>query len=106
FSEKDPNTFSRVPWPVFPRPDGAVLSPGDITPENIRRFFDSSKIQRFKTVPTAREIDVILRNTVRRFHPDRFSAKRPVVWTIRDPADRNAAIEAAEIVTKTVNAFR
>jgi branched-subunit amino acid aminotransferase/4-amino-4-deoxychorismate lyase len=79
-----------------------VLSPGDITPENIRRFFDSSKIQRFKTVPTAREIDVILRNTVRRFHSDRFSAKRPVVWTIRDPADRNAAIEAAEIVTKTV----
>ncbi|KAK6996701.1 hypothetical protein R3P38DRAFT_3287510 [Favolaschia claudopus] len=38
FSDKNRNSFSRIPWPVFRRADGTV-HPRDITPENIRRFW-------------------------------------------------------------------
>ncbi|KAJ7785172.1 hypothetical protein DFH07DRAFT_786873 [Mycena maculata] len=85
FSPNNRNTFSRIPWPIFPRPDGTI---------------------RMRTFKTAREIDVILKNTVRRFHPDRFSANRFVVSSIQDPWERSAALEAAKVVSQTVNACR
>ncbi|KAJ7755442.1 hypothetical protein B0H16DRAFT_1315627, partial [Mycena metata] len=97
FSSKNPNSFSLVPWPVISRVEGTV-SPGDITPENVRRFFDSTALRRFKT---EREIDMILKNTVRRFHPDRFSPNRPVVGSICDLEARRAVTEAVEVVIKT-----
>ncbi|KAJ7036272.1 hypothetical protein C8F04DRAFT_1095932 [Mycena alexandri] len=102
FSSRIPNNFSLIPWPVIPRVGGTV-SPGDITPENVRRFFDSSALRRFKT---AREIDVILKNTARRFHPDRFSPNRPVVGSIHNLEARRAVIEAVDVVIKTVNVCR
>ncbi|KAF8206946.1 hypothetical protein K438DRAFT_1755683 [Mycena galopus ATCC 62051] len=102
FPATNPNTFSRVPWPVFPRLDSTV-GPSDITPENVRRFFGSSTLQRFKT---AREIDVILKNTIRRFHEDRFRANRPIISSIRDVGDRDVVIQAAKIVVQTINAGR
>ncbi|KAJ7513108.1 hypothetical protein B0H11DRAFT_1684496, partial [Mycena galericulata] len=74
FSASNPNAFARVPWPVFPRLDGSVRV-GDVSPGNVRLFFDAGRLRSFKTV---REIDVILKNTARRFHPDRFSGNRPV----------------------------
>jgi hypothetical protein len=104
FSAQNPNHFARVPWPVFRRPDGTVR-PGDVTRENVLRFFDVSRMRRF-TGKTAREIDVILKNTARRFHPDRFSVNRAIVGSIRDLQDRNAVIQAAEIVIQTVNGLR
>ncbi|KAJ6468267.1 hypothetical protein C8R45DRAFT_875860 [Mycena sanguinolenta] len=102
FSRTNPNSFARVPWPVFPHRDGTV-SLADITAENIRRFFDKQTIQRFKT---ERQLDIILKNTARRFHPDRFCANRDVVASIRDAGERNTVIQAAEVVIKTVNACR
>ncbi|KAJ6514332.1 hypothetical protein C8R47DRAFT_935838, partial [Mycena vitilis] len=74
FSPKNPNRFARIPWPVIPRLNGTV-SPADVTPENVRRFFNAGKLRGLKS---AREIDLILKQAARRFHPDRFSVNRPV----------------------------
>ncbi|KAJ7683767.1 hypothetical protein B0H17DRAFT_1204900 [Mycena rosella] len=100
FSTRERNSFARIPWPVFRRADGTVHI-GDVTPQNVRDFFDSSKIRK-----TARELDVILKKTAHRFHPDRFSIYRAIVSSIADLGERNAVIEAAEVVIKTVNALR
>ncbi|KAJ7024766.1 hypothetical protein C8F04DRAFT_1130510 [Mycena alexandri] len=102
FSSRSPNNFSLIPWPVILRVEGTV-SPGDITPENVRLFFDSTALRRFKT---EREIKVILKNTARRFHPDRFSPNRPVVGSIHDLEARRAVTEAVDVVIKTVNVCR
>ncbi|KAJ6578172.1 hypothetical protein B0H19DRAFT_1062709 [Mycena capillaripes] len=96
FSATDPNTFARIPWPVIPLSDGTV-NPSDITPENVRRFFDRSKL-RF----TTRQVTNILKNTARRFHPDRFSVNRAVISSIRDLRERNTVLQAADVVIKTV----
>ncbi|KAJ7116225.1 hypothetical protein C8R43DRAFT_1154953 [Mycena crocata] len=102
FTTNNPNTFSRIPWPVLARTDGTIRVE-DVTAENIRRFFDANKMRSFKT---PRERDMILKKTAHRFHPDRFSANRPVIATIRSLRERNAVIEAADIVIKTVNGCR
>ncbi|KAJ7755430.1 hypothetical protein B0H16DRAFT_1828633, partial [Mycena metata] len=99
FSSKSPNSFRLIPWPVIPRLDGSV-TPADITPRNIRLFFDSSVLKQFKT---PRAIEVILKNTARRFHPDRFNELRPVVGSICDWEDRMAVKQAADVVIKTIN---
>ncbi|KAJ7189918.1 hypothetical protein GGX14DRAFT_382724, partial [Mycena pura] len=97
-----PNTFLGVPWPVF-TPVDRPLAPSDVNPESVRAFFDRPALRTFKT---EREIDMIMKNTVRRFHPDRFNEKRLVISSIRDATERAAVLQAADIVIKTMNAVR
>ncbi|KAJ7755449.1 hypothetical protein B0H16DRAFT_1458538 [Mycena metata] len=99
FSSKSPNSFRLIPWPVIPHLDGSV-TPADITPRNICLFFHSSVLKQFKT---PRAIEVILKNTARRFNPDRFNEPRPVVGSIRNWEDRMAVKQAADVVIKTIN---
>ncbi|KAJ6586525.1 hypothetical protein DFH09DRAFT_1274933 [Mycena vulgaris] len=48
FSARNPNSFSRIPWPLFPGRDDTVRI-GDVTPANVRMFFDAKDIRNFKT---------------------------------------------------------
>ncbi|KAJ7114162.1 hypothetical protein C8R43DRAFT_851645, partial [Mycena crocata] len=74
FSTSNPNTFARIPWPVFPRPDGTIRVE-DVTAENIRLFFDAERMQGFGNTS---QRDGYLKRAAHRFHPDRFSTNRPV----------------------------
>ncbi|KAJ7487935.1 hypothetical protein FB451DRAFT_1528807 [Mycena latifolia] len=102
FSTRNPNSFSRIPWPVFSHPEGAVRI-GDVTSEKILIFLDSTKLRNFLT---ERQLDIFVKKIAWRFHPDRFSPNRPVVSTILNTTERDAVIDAAEVVIKTINSFR
>lgn len=73
-----PLDFEDVPWPIFPPTSDGRLSPEDITPEAIALFLlpAPSMIdnEESKAAKEAQRKDK-LRETMLRFHPDKFEAR-------------------------------
>ncbi|KAF8163943.1 hypothetical protein K438DRAFT_1775839 [Mycena galopus ATCC 62051] len=110
FSATNPNTFSRVPWPVFPRLDGTRFKTAReinvILKNAVRRFHEDRFRANRPIISSIRNVGVILKNAVRRFHEDRFRANRPIISSIRNVGDREVVIQPAKIVVQTINAGR
>ncbi|EEB97317.1 hypothetical protein MPER_03393 [Moniliophthora perniciosa FA553] len=82
FSDEEPLTFDTVPWPILKHP--ASLSVEDVDWSAVENFF-----QGVQPHMKSQEFLDLVEKSHRRFHPDRWRAKRPVEdkWQMKTNED-------------------
>lgn len=99
--------FHEIPWPVmacFSKSDLPALHIGDITAEAISSFLlpPSERDGELDGDAPKKDRREKLRETMLRFHPDKFEGR--IMKRVRD-SDRELVKEAVGIVARTINAL-
>lgn len=97
FDENNPPDFYEIPWPVLFSP--CMLQPVDISWVAVEAFF-ATAVTRFRF--KRNDYRLLVEQTHKRFHPDRWRARKVVKSLDGFPALREWTEEAGKIVSQAV----
>ncbi|KAJ7658182.1 hypothetical protein DFH06DRAFT_1407810 [Mycena polygramma] len=103
FSDSTPLTFEAIPWPVLTKPWTDAYSTSTITAENVRQFFRATALTTARSASHPIPADYrkhLLKQGLLAFHGDKMV---PRSSTVEDETLRQQILEAANIVTQTLN---
>ena len=94
FSPENPLTFTMVPWPVLHKP--AILTIEDVDWSAVEEFFKAIQMHM-----RTQDYKALVEKSHRRFHPDRWRARR-VLQSVADDELRECLEVAANTVAQAL----